>query len=84
MKPDQTKNIPPPFCCDCKHFIPEPPPKSDGIQTDAARCGLSEMIEVVHGKKFFPPCIEMRANGSPCGMEAKYFQSKSVVEVDRN
>jgi hypothetical protein len=40
------------------------------------------MIEVVYGKKFFPPCIEMRGQNAPCGMAAKFFQSKKTATAE--
>jgi hypothetical protein len=77
MKPTTPpQNNPPPFCVDCRHFMPEPPTPEGVAPTDVPRCHLSQMIEVVYGKKFYPPCIEMRGNGAPCSLEGKYFQQR--------
>jgi len=81
-KTSPPQNNPPPFCIDCRHFIPEPPPNDKGVVTDVPRCNLSPMIEVVYGKKFFPPCIEMRGQNAPCGMAAKFFQSKKTAATE--
>ena len=69
---------PPPFCCNCKNFLPE---EDDPKFGDVPRCLLSEMIEVVRGTKFYPPCIEMRGHGAPCSMEGKFFQPKTVTVI---
>jgi hypothetical protein len=40
------------------------------------------MIEVVRGTRFYPPCIEMRGQGAPCGIAGKYFERKKIFKPE--
>ena len=73
------QNNPPPFCCDCRRFIDE---TGSTIPNEVPRCNLSQMVEVIRGTKFYPPCELMRNNSSPCGFAGKYFERKQIFKPE--
>ena len=63
----------PPFCINCLHFIPA---ADTGYPGEPARCGGAQMLDLVTGQKFFPPCEQIRHPQAPCGMEGRLFLEK--------
>jgi hypothetical protein len=74
------QNNPPPFCCDCRRFIDSTDPGANA--PDVPRCNLSQMVEVIRGTKFYPPCELMRNNSSPCGFAGKHFERKQLFKPE--
>ena len=74
------QNNPPPFCTNCSHFLDESDSKNGA--GDTPRCNLSQMVEVIRGTKFYPPCELMRNNSSTCGFAGKFFERKQIFKPE--
>lgn len=73
----------PPFCANCKYFIPDLSQdksmafviKPDGMH----RCGQRKILDIITGILFNPPCWDMRHPEGMCKTEAVLFEEKKEL-----
>lgn len=67
----------PPFCVNCSHFMPgEDGNDGSDKSKEPPRCSKARFLDLVSGKEFLAYCTDFRHDGTPCGMEGRFFESK--------
>ena len=73
-QPLQSEPAPMRLCTQCRHHL-----EIGSLWRPAHGCGLEECgskIDPVDGTRFYRVCAAARADGGPCGPDAKYWASK--------
>lgn len=85
MKQNTPPQKAPPFCLNCALCIVPAGWTPEAAQLpnstlDTPRCRIAQMMDVVSGSLFYPPCVDMRNPQGPCKFEGVHFKQKDIVE----